>query len=536
VKLGRRFVEKIVQEALEARRASDPAGLASVVDWEALWAKARGAASLEQALGKVLLGADAFARDVRRGPLPLEGERPDRAQLVHEPVVDLSPGQGPVPDIALFVDAPRPAEPSIVELPPVPESPHAAVAEPSLDVPLDVIRLEPDRLAEAAANALDGLPIDTPRAPETPIAASVPSDVVWCEPPAPAIVSPPLGTPAPWEEAPLPASGGEPREPETPSWRRLLAVRVATRSTPEPRGSERSRKRRRLATVFGWVQFTGVLLCLFVAWQLWGTGITNAHEQAALNEQFTAHLPAGPQKVAAPALIPANATVPIPAEGNPVARLQIPAIGLDKIVVEGTAEGDLAKGPGHYVGTAMPGQAGNVSIAGHRTTNGAPFYNLGNLVPGDVIILTTDTGVQLKYIESQAPVPVAPSDVAVLNSFGDNRLTLTTCNPKYSAAQRLVAVALLQTPVANPAPDAAQGKTVHRKVDAALAASSAGWHLSSLPEVLLCLLLMAVLGVANNRGTLFLGRNLRWLILGPLWGGVIYLLFESLTNLLPAAI
>ena len=72
-----------------------------------------------------------------------------------------------------------------------------------------------------------------------------------------------------------------------------------------------------------------------------------------------------------------------------MAKLQIPAIGLDEIVVSGTAESDLAKGPGHYVGTAAPGQAGNVAIAGHRTTNGAPFNRLGQLAIGDKIFLTT---------------------------------------------------------------------------------------------------------------------------------------------------
>ena len=63
-----------------------------------------------------------------------------------------------------------------------------------------------------------------------------------------------------------------------------------------------------------------------------------------------------------------------------MAELQIPAIGVDQYVVVGTSETDLSKGPGHYVGSAMPGQAGNVAIAGHRTTHGAPFNRIGQLV------------------------------------------------------------------------------------------------------------------------------------------------------------
>jgi sortase A len=134
------------------------------------------------------------------------------------------------------------------------------------------------------------------------------------------------------------------------------------------------------------------------------------------------------------------------------------------------------------------------------------------------------------------PVAVSPTDVAVLNSFGDNRLTLTTCTPKYSAAQRLIAVALLQTSVVTPPTPASSVRSSHAGVDAALADSSAGWHLASLPEVLLFLALLALLGVANNRATVYLGRRLRWLILVPMWAGAIYLLFGALTNLLPVAI
>ena len=149
---------------------------------------------------------------------------------------------------------------------------------------------------------------------------------------------------------------------------------------------------------------------------------------------YPRRLPAGPS------LIPATTRVPPSADGSVVAELQIPAIGVDQYVVEGTSSTNLSKGPGHYVGTAAPGQAGNVAIAGHRTTHGAPFNRLGELRRGDRIILTSTSGQHLTYVVSGSPQAVSPSDVGVLNYFGDNRITLTTCTPEFSAAQRLIAV------------------------------------------------------------------------------------------------
>ena len=124
-----------------------------------------------------------------------------------------------------------------------------------------------------------------------------------------------------------------------------------------------------------------------------------------------------------------------------MALVQIPKIGLNKYVVSGTNTDDLAKGPGHYTGTALPGQYGNVAIAGHRTTHGAPFNRLAQLARGDRIYLTDLAGQRLTYVVVASPFAVSPSNVSVLNYFGDNRLTLTTCNPEFSATQRLIVVA-----------------------------------------------------------------------------------------------
>src|SRR5205814_4284582 len=124
--------------------------------------------------------------------------------------------------------------------------------------------------------------------------------------------------------------------------------------------------------------------------------------------------------------------------------------------VEGVGVPDLKKGPGHYPGTPAPGQPGNVGIAGHRTTYGAPFNRIDELGPNDAIYVVTRQG-QFRYEVIEKKI-VAPKDVSVLDATPDNRLTLTTCTPKYSAAQRLIVVARLAGPSA-PAPASAPALT-----------------------------------------------------------------------------
>jgi sortase A len=123
--------------------------------------------------------------------------------------------------------------------------------------------------------------------------------------------------------------------------------------------------------------------------------------------------------------------------GDSLTRIKIPAIGLDTVVVEGTTPSALRAGAGHYPQTPLPCDLGNVGIAGHRTTYGRPFGNLDQLKPGDTIELTTPIG-GCVYQVSKAPFVVSPSDLSVIDPTGERSLTLTTCNPKGSAAQRLI--------------------------------------------------------------------------------------------------
>ena len=118
-------------------------------------------------------------------------------------------------------------------------------------------------------------------------------------------------------------------------------------------------------------------------------------------------------------------------------RIKIPALGLDTVVVEGITPSALRAGAGHYPQTPLPCEGGNVSIAGHRTTYGRPFGNVDQLKPGDTIELTTPIG-GCVYQVSKAPFVVPPTDLGVIEPTGERSLTLTTCHPKGSAAQRLI--------------------------------------------------------------------------------------------------
>jgi sortase A len=365
------------------------------------------------------------------------------------------------------------------------------------------------------------------------------------------IVSPvPPGFGLPAAEEPLPMV-----LERDPPWLDIVAASIPSVSSgiPETRlrsakGSRVHRRRRirsgvrplsernrlRWLSIASWVRSIGVIILLFVAWQLWGTAITQHHSQSQLQRQFQAKVNHAVTKPGPTfRLIPSTTKLTDPPQGTVMAQIQIPEINVSQYVVSGTDEDDLAKGPGHYLGTAMPGQAGNVVIAGHRTTHGAPFNRLGELARGDPIYLTTLGGQRLTYVVSATPVPVSPTDVTVLNNFGDNRLTLTTCNPEFSAAQRLIVVAAYLPPGANRPAPIARGNGTPYKLAPTIAN---GWDMSLIPVVLLFGGLLVVLGLANRRFSAVYGREGRWLILIPVWIALLLALFQTLTNFLPASV
>ena len=128
-----------------------------------------------------------------------------------------------------------------------------------------------------------------------------------------------------------------------------------------------------------------------------------------------------------------------PLEGDSIARLEIPAIGVSEYVVEGTDTGDLRKGPGHYPDTPLPGERGTSAIAGHRTTYGAPFRNIDDLKPGQVIRVDMPDG-RFVYRVERVKI-VDDQDMSVLEPVGYKRLMLSACHPLYSAAERVIVFA-----------------------------------------------------------------------------------------------
>lgn len=217
----------------------------------------------------------------------------------------------------------------------------------------------------------------------------------------------------------------------------------------------------------------GLLLLGFVGYQLWGTGIEQSQAQDRLESTFDELLSpvstVSPTATSTPApttVAPTSSTVPsttapnspgttvapavtIPYElGEPVARLSIPRLEVDQIVVAGVGTSELKMGPGHFPGTPLPGRSGNAALAGHRTSYGAPFGDLDRLEPGDEILLTTLEG-EFRYAVEDSFI-VAPTDTYVVDTLEPNRATLTlvTCHPKYSTRERLIISAgLLGDPI-----------------------------------------------------------------------------------------
>jgi sortase A len=199
----------------------------------------------------------------------------------------------------------------------------------------------------------------------------------------------------------------------------------------------------------------GVLL--FVAWTLWGTGISTDRAQAGLEEDFVRQEPIeardlsrqGVQSVGVPDSFK-------PGRGEAVFRIVIPKLDVREMVVEGVDTESLRKGPGHYPDCRQgftkplctdqeevwPGEVGRVIISGHRTTYGAPFYDIDKLAKGNEIRLETKWGDFTYEVTGSEIVPPNAQDIATPIS-DEPELVLTTCNPRFSAAERLIVSAKL---------------------------------------------------------------------------------------------
>jgi sortase A len=227
--------------------------------------------------------------------------------------------------------------------------------------------------------------------------------------------------------APAPAAAAPPARPST--WRRA----------------------RRIALIAGLVIGLGLVVdgLLTIFWQEPFTALQQSHDQAALRSDLTKlretmlKAPRRPKESAA-ARVRREATTldRTRPSGKALGSITIPKIGLKSVFVENTAHDDLAKGPGHYKGTVLPGMTGTVGIAGHRTTYGAPFRRVNELVKGSRIVLRMPYGTfTYKVIGTRI---TTPDDASSLVSHpGEHKLVLTACHPLYSAAKRIVISARL---------------------------------------------------------------------------------------------
>jgi len=229
--------------------------------------------------------------------------------------------------------------------------------------------------------------------------------------------------------------------------------------TQSPPTRRRGRPRRGLASVagvFGELLITaGVFVFLFLGWQLWLNDLIVGDEQRSEAIAFGRELgtAAQPQAPATPSAGFGEPVVAAPsADTVRFANIYVPRFGGDYVrtIAEGVGAADvLQSGVGHYPDTQMPGEVGNFAVAAHRTTYGAPFNRIAELVVGDRIFVQTADGWYTYVFRSTEyvlptgigvlePVPQAPGAAAT-----ERLITMTSCNPLLSSAERIIAYGVL---------------------------------------------------------------------------------------------
>lgn len=184
----------------------------------------------------------------------------------------------------------------------------------------------------------------------------------------------------------------------------------------------------------------GLIVLLFAAYEVWGkTAIVDAHQNEftqQLDRQWNTDPTVDPSPSAAPSVAPA---APGPNLANVIARLYIPRMNKNWVVVQGVTPADIRYAPGHYPKSAMPGQPGNFAVAGHRIR--AIFWDLDQLKPDDKIIVETKSTWYVYHVLMTRVV--LPTQVEVVQPVPPGLspgklITLTTCNPKFDNYQRLI--------------------------------------------------------------------------------------------------
>lgn len=282
-------------------------------------------------------------------------------------------------------------------------------------------------------------------------------------------------------------------------------------------GPRRRRREGTLRVVALALVAVGAINLLFLGFEFGATRLVASRWQREALRDFKDQVESG--TMAVPGFIPQPAT--------PVAILSIPIVGARQVVLEGTTPSILKEGPCHVRGTPLPGQVGNAVIAGRRTTYGAPFSRLAELVVGDEIDVTTGQGV-FTYAVTETRV-VMPGQSDVLASSADNMLTLMTSSPAVGAKGRYAVLATLQGP-AYPATDRASAPLEPR--ENGLTGDAAGL----LPAILWGALFAASATIAWRLRRRGVDRRVLYLLATPLVITTAFLAFENLDRLLPGTL
>lgn len=217
---------------------------------------------------------------------------------------------------------------------------------------------------------------------------------------------------------------------------------------------------RKIVQVIGELLITaGIILLLFVAWQLWWTNVEADARQSEVIKEFTDGFdaPVEPAPVSPSAKAPADyGPAPVaeaPRHGGTIGIMYVPRFGPNytRPLIQGTTPDIIdSLGLGHYTETAMPGAPGNFAVAGHRQTHGAVLDNIHTLVPGDRIYIQTKDGYYTYVFRNNQivlpsrtdvllPVPTQPGAVP-----SESYLTMTSCNPRFGAQERIIAYSVLE--------------------------------------------------------------------------------------------
>lgn len=193
----------------------------------------------------------------------------------------------------------------------------------------------------------------------------------------------------------------------------------------------------------------GLVVVAFAVYVVFWSDVQNAAAQSKLRDTFQAQVEQAARVQVSSGKGGAATPAPIASDlpsGSTLGVIRIPRLGDDWswVMVEGVADDDIAKGPGHFPGTAMPGQPGNFAVAGHRATHGEPFAHLDEVRKGDEISIETVNGTYAYVVDGSKIVD--PTAVGVIDPVPGEPgatpkkalITLVTCNPRWGSTERMI--------------------------------------------------------------------------------------------------